>query len=98
MSDTPRTVEATKTTDWITGVPIVSADFARELERELNAANERISELEKYKARYDFIKDCNGTLWRLDGFGSPWQLFCGVGAFSNAELDRVIDEAMEGKQ
>ena len=31
---TPMTDEATRTTDWITGEPVVPADFARTLERE----------------------------------------------------------------
>jgi len=38
MSDTiptPRTDEATKTTDWVSGQPMVPSDFARQLEREL---------------------------------------------------------------
>ena len=41
MSDTPRTDEAQF------GTGRVSVDFARRLERELNAANERIKRLEE---------------------------------------------------
>ena len=41
MSDTPRTDEAQF------GTGRVSVDFARTLERELNAANQRIQRLEK---------------------------------------------------
>ena len=41
MSDTPRTSEAQY------GTGRVSVEFARQLERELNAANERIKRLEE---------------------------------------------------
>ena len=45
MSDTPRTDEAQF------GTGRVSVDFARTLERELNAANERIKQLEESENR-----------------------------------------------
>ena len=45
MSDTPRTDAAWKP-DGGDGYPTVDVDFARQLERELNAANDRIKELE----------------------------------------------------
>lgn len=44
MTDTPRT---DKVVYPINGVDIVWPEFARELERELNAANERIRRLEE---------------------------------------------------
>jgi hypothetical protein len=46
MSDTPRTDEAWKP-DGGDGYPTVDVDFSRQLERELNAANERIKRMEK---------------------------------------------------
>ena len=46
MSDTPRTEGAWKP-DGGDGYPTVDVDFARQLERELNAANERITKLEQ---------------------------------------------------
>jgi hypothetical protein len=45
ISDTPRTDDAWRP-DGGDGLPTVDADFSRQLERELNAANERIKELE----------------------------------------------------
>ena len=44
MTDTPRT---DKVVYPINGVDIVWPEFARELERELNAANQRIKQLEQ---------------------------------------------------
>ena len=38
---TPETDKATVTTDWMTGKPVVPADFARRLERERDEARER---------------------------------------------------------
>lgn len=38
---TPETDKATVTTDWMTGKPVVPADFARRLERERDKARER---------------------------------------------------------
>ena len=46
MSDTPRTDCAWKP-DGGDGYPTVDADFACQLERELNAANDRIKRLEE---------------------------------------------------
>ena len=46
MSDTPRTDEAWKP-DGGDGYPTVDVDFSRKLERELNAAKERITQLER---------------------------------------------------
>jgi hypothetical protein len=46
MSDTPRTDAAWKP-DGGDGYPTVDVDFCRQLERELNAANERIKRLEE---------------------------------------------------
>ena len=46
MSDTPRTDEAWKP-DGGDGYPTVDVDFSRKLERELNAAKERINRLEE---------------------------------------------------
>ena len=46
MSDTPRTDAAWKP-DGGDGYPTVDIDFARKLERELNAANRRIKRLEE---------------------------------------------------
>ena len=43
--NTPRTDAATKTTDWFTGEPVVVADFARSLERELDEARAEIAAL-----------------------------------------------------
>ena len=45
MVDTPRTDESIYP---INGVDIVWPDFARQLERELNAANDRIKRLEEF--------------------------------------------------
>jgi hypothetical protein len=49
VSDTPRTDAAWKP-DGGDGYPTVDVDFCRQLERELNAANERISKLYDYVA------------------------------------------------
>jgi hypothetical protein len=46
MSDTPRTDKAWKP-DGGDGYPTVDVDVARQLERELNAANQRITKLEQ---------------------------------------------------
>jgi hypothetical protein len=46
MSDTPRTDAAWKP-DGGDGYPTVDVDVARQLERQLNAANERIKRLEE---------------------------------------------------
>ena len=46
MSDTPRTDKMLFTVDVCDGEDVVNLWFARNLERELNAANERIKRLE----------------------------------------------------
>ena len=51
MSDTPRTDR-----NYI-GMQIVPASFAQQLERELNAANERISKLNDYVAALETAGD-----------------------------------------
>ncbi len=63
MSDTPRTDDRTVIID---GNQWVNAPFARQLERELNAANERISKL------YDYVAalETGGDLMAYElGFG-----------------------------
>ena len=47
MSDTPRTDKIMFTVDVCDGEDVVNLWFARNLERELNAANERIKRLEE---------------------------------------------------
>jgi len=47
MSDTPRTDKIMFTVDVCDGEDVVNLWFARTLERELNAANERIKRLEE---------------------------------------------------
>lgn len=62
--------------------PFVTADYARTLERELNAANQRIAELEKDKARLDWLEaklcyamvSLNGTaMCSLPSGGHGWE-------------------------
>jgi hypothetical protein len=63
VSDTPRTDDRTVIID---GNQWVNAPFARQLERELNAANERISKL------YDYVAalETGGDLMAYElGFG-----------------------------
>ena len=49
MSNTPLTDEATKTTDWFSGEPVVVVAFARELERDVR---ETLLVLEKVLTDY----------------------------------------------
>lgn len=56
MSDTPRTREETR---WYES-GIVHACFAKELERELNAANERIKKLENH---IDLLEQCGNSFF-----------------------------------
>ena len=53
MSDTPRTdaAEYESQDEPVTKLGAVDAEFARQLERELNAANERIKQLEESENR-----------------------------------------------
>ena len=53
MSDTPRTDEAEYEShdEPVSKLGAVDAEFARQLERELNAANERIKQLEESENR-----------------------------------------------
>ena len=62
MSDTPRTDKMLFTVDVCDGEDVVNLWFARNLERELNAANERIKQLEEENdsMRADLL------LWRED--------------------------------
>lgn len=61
MSDTPRTDAAWKP-DGGDGYPTVDVDLARQLERELNAANERIKhlkrEIELFREHADYGDMC----------------------------------------
>ena len=62
MSDTPRTDKMLFTVDVCDGEDVVAIWFARNLERELNAANKRIERLEEENdlMRADLL------LWRED--------------------------------
>jgi len=60
ISDTPRTDKILFTVDVCDGEDVVNLWFARNLERELNAANERIKRLEEALAWYEYtVSDCN---------------------------------------
>ena len=65
VSDTPRTTDRVV---FIDGNPWVNAPFARELERELNAANQRIKRLEEgiLKDNQEIEQTCGKVL------GYPW--------------------------
>lgn len=52
---TPETDKATVTTDWMTGKPVVPADFARRLERERDEARDEL--LLCYGAERDYQRD-----------------------------------------
>jgi hypothetical protein len=57
VSETPRTDDRAVIID---GNPWVNAPFARQLERELNAANQRIQRLEEALTWYESkVSDCN---------------------------------------
>jgi len=62
MSDTPRTDE--NEINWVT------ASFARKLERELNAANERIKRLESWIESLEVLEQHSGILPEREWFGS----------------------------
>jgi len=65
MSDTPRTREETR---WYES-GIVHACFAAQLERELNAANERINQLE------EFVRSCADN-FDCDHDSHKWNTQC----------------------
>lgn len=79
-SPTPETDEATRTTDWLSGEPMVPQDFARRLERERDEARKELlskdaqiaglqRSLEKshYDCRVheDYIADCQAQIAKL---------------------------------
>lgn len=72
MSDTPRTEAEVNRAPCITDVVKVSADFACQLERELNAANERIRRLEE---ALDLCDSSFGRFCPLQGsrYGDCWE-------------------------
>ena len=58
--NTPRTDRNIKTTDWATGEPVVSADFVRQLETELQtmtALAERLAEAMKNSCNFPGCKN-----------------------------------------
>jgi len=68
MSDTPRTDAAWKP-DGGDGYPTVDVDFCRQLERELNAANERIKRLEDSVSYWnDRYNDLNHKVQNRDNY------------------------------
>lgn len=114
MSDTPRTDYAEKTV-WRdskgnrreTKTDTVPAEFARELERELNALKsfalklddwndqlqDQVAELQKDKARLDWLEE------HWERFDSDWNCFVHIGGryvdkYSN--IREAIDHAMKG--
>jgi hypothetical protein len=91
MSDTPRTDYAADVGHYVSSE--VGAEFARELERELNAASARIEWLSEHPESIPYLED---GLWRIPylmdgagGFGG------GVGEVTHRTLIGVIDAAME---
>lgn len=84
---------------WRVDEESVGSTFARKLERELNAALSRIAELEKDKARLDWLgSQCvtmsceNGKAW------FSWEVTCDVSLDSHSPAIReVLDAAMEAK-
>lgn len=78
MSDTPRTDQ-----NYI-GMQIVPASFAMQLERELNAAKERIKQLE------EFVRSCADN-FDCDHFAHEWSTQCRA-----CDAQRLID-AKEAK-
>ena len=65
MSDTPRTDQQTPNTQGLRTL-VVTAEFARELERELNESREVIDAL---KRTLRLTQDANEELqWQLDGY------------------------------
>ena len=89
MSDTPRTDQRAFKAAFLPPEAIVTADFARELERELNAAKAEIAAL---KAQADPLAE----MWRelseyqpmadADGHGESWRTMCELRTV-NAALD-----------
>lgn len=66
-TDTPETDEATRTTDWFSGEPMVPQEFARKLEHERNAAREALS------GRTVSCSHCNETAKQLDAMRDELQ-------------------------
>ena len=91
-SDTPRTdaAEAHNASLQLVGGRVL-ADFARQLERELEA---KCKELEKDRARLDWLESHGPQFWiEIELINKPHSLGCGE---SSANLIReVIDAAME---
>lgn len=83
-TDTPRTDFASVTTDWASGEPVVPADFARQLERELAAALKEIAYFKDY------------VLPEKDNYGRYWHDLAQerIAKLSDTtrELDKVITD------
>lgn len=93
LSDTPRTDQATFTTDYVPDTPWVLASFARKLERELSAALKAREKAERDAQRYRWLrKDANSDdvmVYACEG--DPTTMYLP----EKERLDAAIDEAMK---
>ena len=92
ISDTPRTdAEAFYPHD--SKEKVCDADFARILERELNAANQRIKRLEEDSQRLNWLLN-RGLAWR-DCYNDWWKE--GEWLYASQSALQTIDKAKEAK-
>ena len=102
MSDTPRTdTVATEgklfKEGWYSTLQdYVAADFARQLERELNALRQ---DAERYRWLRERLDDCAGNVYFkiTDGNEDDW-VEIGQNSGAGLSLDSAIDSAMKGEK
>ena len=77
MSDTPRTDNESLSGQGKSGRSYVSVNFTRQLERELNAANDRIKQIEADKVNLmETRRDREERIKRLEKLGDEMELWC----------------------
>ena len=93
MSDTPRTDQIEKLAYWFQDdmTPVCESGFVRQLERELNAANERIQRLEEDSQRLNWLLN-KGLAWR-DCYDDWWKK--GEWLYVSQSALETIDKARE---
>jgi hypothetical protein len=93
VSETPRTNQVSIRPQYGDEWDWCRADFARQLERELNAANDRIKRLEEDSERLNWLLD-RGLAWR-DCYDDFWKE--GEWLYASQSALETIDKAKEAK-
>ena len=102
MRATPETDDATKTTDWFSGEPMVPSDFARRLERERDEALEELANLRMENNHnwqsVDDLEKVTGLAHELRDALDALGLVVGLTAFKHESQRLALQEALDASR